>query len=124
MAKSPRPALRRADAFIADVARAKFSLNELRNRASFDELRQREALLPQRGGNVEHVCLRARRLHAKKLALRHALSRLRRDAHAHAGWRRDGIAGMVEHKNTSFPCFIFDTVIIVRILDMFYRFLA
>ena len=66
---APRPALFDFDTLKADIPRAKLPLDEIRNGAALDEFREREALVAKARRNVQHVRLRASRLHIKQVAV-------------------------------------------------------
>ena len=89
---APRPALFDFDTLKADVPRAKLPLDEIRNGAVLDEFRKCKALLPKARCDVQHVRLRAGRLHIKQVAVLYRHPLRRRDAHTHARRTREGVA--------------------------------
>ena len=88
---APRPALFDFDTLKADVPRAKLPLDEIRNGAALDEFRKCKALPPKARRDVQHVRLRAGRLHIKQVAVLYRHPLRRRDAHTHARRARNGI---------------------------------
>lgn len=66
---APRPALFDIQPLKADVPRAKLPLDEIRNGAALDEFRKCKALPPKARRDVQHVRLRAGRLHIKQIAV-------------------------------------------------------
>ena len=88
---APRPALLHVQPLKADVPRAELALDEVRDGAALDEFREREALVAKARRNVQHVRLRAGRLHIKQVAVLYRHPLRRRDAHTHARRARNGI---------------------------------
>ena len=91
MAITPGPALVYLNPFIADIPRVQLTLDEGRHRTTFDKLGQHQALLAQRGGNIDHITLRTGGLHVKVIAVVYGHPVIRRDPYAHAGRARNGI---------------------------------
>lgn len=88
---APRPALFDVKAFKTDIPCAKLALDKISNGAALDEFREREALVAKARRNVQHVRLRAGRLHIKQVAVLYRHPLRRRDAHTHARRARNGI---------------------------------
>ena len=102
MAIAPRPALLHVQPLKADVPRAELALDEVRDGAALDEFREREALVAKARRDVQHVRLRAGRLHIKQVAVLYRHPLRRRDAHPHARRARNGILIGFLHRVLSF----------------------
>ena len=102
MAIAPRTALLHVQTLKAELA-----LDEVRDGAALDEFREREALVAKARRDVQHVRLRAGRLHIKRIAVLHRHPVFRRDAHAHARGTRKGVAFhfFYSHNRFAFPAY-------------------